>query len=174
MVQDHFSFIVFLWYIILCCEKKNPRCRSLDKAGPIKELKDQCHIISINDHSWMMKGWLPMISWYVFRKARERVVGRVKGSESPYVQGTQSSEEDLVIWKITPRGLRGHQSFSLELTGTMCLLFKCGRIVSKIIADKFQSWWTIYVQRGLKINMLHTNKGGFGEDFQCEALRNST
>ena len=27
-----------------------------------------------------------------FSKAREKIVGRVKGSESPYVQGSQSSE----------------------------------------------------------------------------------
>ena len=32
-----------------------------------------------------------------FRKTREQIVGRVKGIESPYFQGTQSSEEDLVI-----------------------------------------------------------------------------
>ena len=32
-----------------------------------------------------------------FRKAREKIVGRVKGTESPSVQGTQSSEEYLVI-----------------------------------------------------------------------------
>ena len=32
-----------------------------------------------------------------FSKAREKIVGRVKGSESPSVQGPQSSEEDLVV-----------------------------------------------------------------------------
>ena len=32
-----------------------------------------------------------------FRKAREKIVGRVKGSESPSVQGPQYSEEDLVV-----------------------------------------------------------------------------
>ena len=32
-----------------------------------------------------------------FIKAREKILGRVKGSESPSVQGTQSSEEDLVL-----------------------------------------------------------------------------
>ena len=32
-----------------------------------------------------------------FSKAREQIVGRVKGTESPYVQGPQSSEEDLVV-----------------------------------------------------------------------------
>ena len=31
-----------------------------------------------------------------FSKAREKIVGRVKGSESPYVKGPQSFEEDLV------------------------------------------------------------------------------
>ena len=32
-----------------------------------------------------------------FRKAREHIVGRVKVIESPSAQGTQSSEEDLVV-----------------------------------------------------------------------------
>ena len=32
-----------------------------------------------------------------FRKSREQMIGRVKVSESPYVQGTQSSEEDLLL-----------------------------------------------------------------------------
>ena len=32
-----------------------------------------------------------------FRKSKYRIVGRVKGSESPYVKGPQSSEEDLVV-----------------------------------------------------------------------------
>ena len=32
-----------------------------------------------------------------FSKAREQIVGRFKGTESPYVQGPQSSEEDLFV-----------------------------------------------------------------------------
>ena len=32
-----------------------------------------------------------------FSKAREKIILRVKGSESPSVQGTQSYEEDLVV-----------------------------------------------------------------------------
>ena len=32
-----------------------------------------------------------------FRTSREKIVGRVKGTESPSVQGPQSSEEDLVV-----------------------------------------------------------------------------
>ena len=32
-----------------------------------------------------------------FRKDREQIVGRFKGSESPSVQQTQYSEEDLVV-----------------------------------------------------------------------------
>ena len=35
-------------------------------------------------------------------KAREKIVGRVKGTESPSVQGTQSSEEDLVVRERVP------------------------------------------------------------------------
>ena len=34
-----------------------------------------------------------------FRKYRERIVGRFKGAESPYVQGFQYSEECLVVWE---------------------------------------------------------------------------
>ena len=37
-----------------------------------------------------------------FSKAREQIVGRVKGKESPYVQGSQSSEEELVVRKRVP------------------------------------------------------------------------
>ena len=72
-----------------------------------------------------------MSSWNVFSKAREQIVGRVKGSESPYVQGPQYSEGDLAVWKITPIGLRGHHSVILAPTGTMRLFLKCGTIVSK-------------------------------------------
>ena len=32
-----------------------------------------------------------------FSKSREQILGRVKGTESPYVQGLQSSEGDLVV-----------------------------------------------------------------------------
>ena len=37
-----------------------------------------------------------------FRKAREKIVGRVKRIESTSVQGPQSSEEDLVVWERVP------------------------------------------------------------------------
>ena len=37
-----------------------------------------------------------------FRKAREQIVGRVKGTESPSVRGPQSSEEDLVLMERVP------------------------------------------------------------------------
>ena len=43
----------------------------------------------------------------------------------------RATEEDLVVWKRTPRVMRGHQSVSLAPTVTMRLLFKCGTIVSK-------------------------------------------
>ena len=32
-----------------------------------------------------------------FSKARDQIVGRFKGTESPSIQGPQSSEEDLVV-----------------------------------------------------------------------------
>ena len=32
-----------------------------------------------------------------FSKAREQILGRAKGTESPSVQGPQSSEEDLIV-----------------------------------------------------------------------------
>ena len=37
-----------------------------------------------------------------FSKAREQIVGRVKVTESPSVQGTQSSDEDLVVRERVP------------------------------------------------------------------------
>ena len=37
-----------------------------------------------------------------FSKAREKIVGRVKGKESPSVQGPQSYEEDLVVRERVP------------------------------------------------------------------------
>ena len=37
-----------------------------------------------------------------FSKAREQIVGRVKVTESPYVHGPQSSEEDLVVRERVP------------------------------------------------------------------------
>ena len=37
-----------------------------------------------------------------FSKAREKIVGMVKGTESPSVQGPQSSEEDLVVRERVP------------------------------------------------------------------------
>ena len=37
-----------------------------------------------------------------FSKAREQIVGRVKGTESKYVQGPQSSEEYLVVRERVP------------------------------------------------------------------------
>ena len=57
-------------------------------------------------------------------------------SESPSVQGPQSSEENLVVCKRNPIGLRGHQSVSLAPTGTIRLLCKCGTIISKTYSQK--------------------------------------
>ena len=37
-----------------------------------------------------------------FSKAREKLLGRVKGTESPYVQGNQYYEEDLVVRERVP------------------------------------------------------------------------
>ena len=37
-----------------------------------------------------------------FSKAREKIVGRVKGTESPSFQGPQLSEEDLVVRERVP------------------------------------------------------------------------
>ena len=67
------------------------------------------------------------------------MLGKVKGVESPYVQGQQYSEEDLVVWKRAPRVLRGHKSVSLAPTETMRLLFKYGIIVTVLIFNKLQS-----------------------------------
>ena len=37
-----------------------------------------------------------------FIKSREQILGRVKGTESPSVQGPRSSEEDLVVRERVP------------------------------------------------------------------------
>ena len=37
-----------------------------------------------------------------FSKDKEQIVGRVKGTESPSIQGTQSSEEELVVRERVP------------------------------------------------------------------------
>ena len=37
-----------------------------------------------------------------FSKSREKIVGRVKGTESPYVKGPQSSDGDLVVRERVP------------------------------------------------------------------------
>ena len=76
MIQDHFSFILSLWYIILCCEKHIPRYRNLDKAGHVKELKDKGHVIPIK-LSELDEGWFISDDQltYFFSKARDRVVG---------------------------------------------------------------------------------------------------
>ena len=37
-----------------------------------------------------------------FSKSREQIVGRVKGTESPSVQGPQSYEEELVVRERVP------------------------------------------------------------------------
>ena len=37
-----------------------------------------------------------------FIKVKEQIVGRVKGTELPYVQGPQYSAEDLVVRKRVP------------------------------------------------------------------------
>ena len=52
-------------------------------------------------------------------KVRDRIVGSVKVTELPYVQGPQYSEEDPVVWDRPPRGLRGHQSVNLAPIVTM-------------------------------------------------------
>ena len=57
MVQNHFSFILSWWYIIICCEKRSPRYRSLDKAGTVKDLKYQGHVRPIK-WSELDDGWL--------------------------------------------------------------------------------------------------------------------
>ena len=42
-VLYHSSFILSYSYIVLCCDRHSPRSKITDKAGHIKELKDQGH-----------------------------------------------------------------------------------------------------------------------------------
>ena len=50
-----------------------------------------------------------------FNKHRERIVGSIKGSESPSVQGPHSSEEDLVL---SERVSRRTERLSVREPGT--------------------------------------------------------
>ena len=52
--------------------------------------------------------------------------------------------------------------------GTMLPLVKHKMTVIVLIAKKSRYQWTMCVQRVLKTNLLHPNKGGFGEDFLYE------
>ena len=50
-----------------------------------------------------------------FRKVRDRIVGRVKGSDSPCVKGTQYYEKDLVVWEM---GTIRNESSSVSKSST--------------------------------------------------------
>ena len=55
------------------------------------------------DDTELDDGWLNADGQLTrFRKAREQIVGRVKGTKSPSVQGPQSSEEELVVRERVP------------------------------------------------------------------------
>ena len=70
--------------------------------------------------------WLTADEWLkCFRTAKERIVGRVKISESPYFQGLKSSEEDLVVWERDSIVLKGYLSVIIAPTRTVRMLFKC-------------------------------------------------
>ena len=45
------------------------------------------------DYEWLTADYMLT----PFKKAREKILGRVKGSESPYFQEPQFSEEDQVV-----------------------------------------------------------------------------
>ena len=70
-----------------------------------------------------------------FRKARDQIVGRVKGSESTYVQGPQSSEEDLVVRERVPSRTEIPQSENLELMGNMNPLIKHRTVVLVLTSE---------------------------------------
>ena len=73
------------------------------RNSKIKVVPDQENYPEIYD------GWLTADEQLTrFSKSREHIVDRVKGSESPYVQGPKYYEEDLVVWKRDPIGLISH------------------------------------------------------------------
>ena len=74
-----------------------------------------------------------------FSETRFRILGRVKGLETPSVQGPQYYEEYLVVCDRDPRGLKSHQSVILLPTGTMCMVFKYVTMVPVLISNKSQS-----------------------------------
>ena len=73
-----------------------------------------------------------------FSKAREKIVGRVKGSELPYVQGPQHSEEDIVVRERVPRRNNSQSVREPGTNGTMRPLVK-HRTTVRVIANTSQS-----------------------------------
>ena len=59
-----------------------------------------------------------------FSKAREHIVGRVKGTESPSVQGYQSYEKDLVVRDMVSSRTEIPSARNLALMGTIHQLVK--------------------------------------------------
>ena len=60
-------------------------------------------MLNQEDYTELDDEWLTADEQLIrFSKAREQIVGRVKGSELPYVQGPQYYEEDLVVMDRVP------------------------------------------------------------------------
>ena len=86
-------------------------------------------------------GWLTADECLTrFSKAREQIVGRIKGAESPSVQGPQSSEEDLVLREMYTSS---NDSPIVREPGTMRPLVKHITAVPVPTEKKSQSQWTI-------------------------------
>ena len=88
-----------------------------------------------------------------FSKAREKIVGRVKGSYSSSVQGPQSSEEDLVVRERVTSSTERPSVILLSLMGTMRPLVN-HIMTFLVIAKKYRSRWTMCVLGVLKTNIL--------------------
>ena len=88
-------------------------------------------------------------------KARDKIVGRVKGLESPSVQVSQSSEKYLVVRERFPSRTKRPSVRESDTDGTVRPLVKHRTTVLVIIAKKSRSRWKMCVQRGLKTNMFH-------------------
>ena len=90
-----------------------------------------------------------------FRKAREKIVGRVKGAESPSVQGPQSSEEDLVVRERVPSRTERPSVREPGINGNHAPIGQSQNNGSSANSQEVRYQWTMNVHRVLKTNLLH-------------------
>ena len=90
-----------------------------------------------------------------FSKSMEQIVGRIKGTELPSVQGPQSSDEELVVRERVPSRTEIPSVREPGTNGNHAPIGQHRTAVLVLIAKKSRSQWTMRVQTGMKTNMLH-------------------